>query len=212
MSNTQPPHRLRTILAIGAHPDDLELGCGATLAKLSDGGVHVRALVLSDGLRGHGGDGTDRCEETRGALAQLGVVDVAQACLPDTCLPDATGDILRLIERHCADLAPDRVYTMFRDDRHQDHRAVYDASIVACRSVPQILSYETPSSSPNFAPVVFEPVAPWMDRKVAALRFHASQRHRDYMREDQVRCNAQFRGHQAGLGPSEGFIPYKLVL
>jgi LmbE family N-acetylglucosaminyl deacetylase len=202
---------IKKVLAVGAHPDDLELGCGATLAKLVDMGVRVRALVLSDGLRGMA-ESHDRCAETRAALERLGIVDIALARLPDTDLPSMVPKIVRILEEQCAEFFPDRVYTMFKDDRHQDHRAVYEASIVACRSVPQILSYETPSSWPNFMPVVFEPVENFIDKKVAALQYHISQKHRAYMQEQQVRCNAQFRGNQVGLGPSEGFIPYKLVL
>lgn len=203
--------RIKTALAIGAHPDDLELGCGATLAKLVASGIHVRALVVTDGERG-GGDLHDRCAETRSALQLLGVTDVVQARLPDTSLSSELPALIALIEAQCAELLPDRVFTMFRDDRHQDHRAVYEASIVACRSVRQVFGYETPSSSPHFAPVIFEDVAPYIDTKVEALRLHSSQRHRAYMQEDQIRCNAQFRGHQVGLNASEGFIPYKLVL
>ena len=166
--------KIRKVLAVGAHPDDLELGCGATLAKLVDMGVHVRALILSDGLHGLAGD-HDRCAETRMALGELGITDVVQANLHDTCLPNAAAEIIRSLEAHCADLKPDRVYTMFKEDRHQDHRAVYEMSIVACRSVSQVLSYETPSSWPNFMPTVFEPVGGFMDKKVAALRHHVSQ-------------------------------------
>ncbi|WP_312682847.1 PIG-L deacetylase family protein [Stenotrophomonas chelatiphaga] len=199
------------VLAIGAHPDDLELGCGASLAKLTARGVHVRALVLTDGLRGVAGP-VRRCEETRNALEQLGVTDVVQHRLPDTALPTMQAELIKLIEAHSEDLSPDRVYTMFRDDRHQDHRAVYEASIIACRSVPQILSYETPSSWPNFMPVVFEPVGDHIAEKIAALRHHVSQRDRTYMQASQIFCSAQFRGQQVGLGPSEGFIPYKLAL
>jgi LmbE family N-acetylglucosaminyl deacetylase len=202
---------MNSILAIGAHPGDLELGCGATLAKLSAAGVHVRALVLSDGLHG-ARRADDRCAETRLALRLLGVSDVVQGDLPDTHLPSFVPRIVRMIESHCAEMLPDRVYTMLGDDRHQDHRAVFAASIVACRAVPQVLSYDTPSSWPNFVPTVFEPIERFLDRKVAAIRCHRSQHHRDYMQEAHVRCNAQFRGQQVGVGPSEGFIAYKWVL
>lgn len=202
---------VRRVLAVGAHPDDLELGCGATLAKLVDSGAHVRALVLTEGGAG-AGDGGDRCAETRAALAALGVSDVHQARLPDTGLPGAIAQAVRLLETHCRELEPERVYTMFKDDRHQDHRAVYEASAIACRRVPQLLGYETPSSWPNYMPVVFEPVEDHLARKLAALRFHVSQHHRSYMDPAQILCSARFRGQQVGLGPSEGFIPYKLVL
>ena len=120
--------------------------------------------------------------------------------------------MVEVLNEHIKAFKPVRAYTMFQHDRHQDHRAVYEASIVACRSVRQVFGYETPSSSPHFAPVIFEDVAPYIDTKVEALRLHSSQRHRAYMQEDQIRCNAQFRGHQVGLNASEGFIPYKLVL
>ena len=203
---------IKNVLAVGAHPDDLELGCGATLAKLVAEGVHVRALVLSDGLQGTANGPHDRCAETRSALEELGVTDVLQVRLPDTDLPSVVSKIIAIIESQCEELKPDRVYTMFQHDRHQDHRAVYEASIVACRSVPQILSYETPSSWPNFMPVVFESVDDYIELKISALQYHVSQGHRTYMQAQQIRCNAQFRGHQVGLGPSEGFIPYKLVL
>ena len=202
---------IKRVLAVGAHPDDLELGCGATLAKLVASGIHVRALIFSDGVRGLLED-HDRCAETYVALRRLGVTDIVQSRLPDTQLQSVAPQLVRILETHCEEFRPDRVYTMFKDDRHQDHRAVYEATIVACRSVPQILSYETPSSWPDFMPVVFEFVEEFMTAKVEALKFHVSQKHRAYMLEQQVRCNAQFRGHQVGLGPSEGFIPYKLVL
>lgn len=202
---------VRTVLAVGAHPDDLELGCGATLAKLVRGGVRVRALVLTEGTAGAAA-GQDRCAETRAALGALGVDDLHQARLPDTGLPGALAEAVRLLEAQCRELQPDRVYTMFKDDRHQDHRAAYEACMVACRRVPQLLGYETPSSWPNYVPAVFEPVDDLLERKIAALRCHASQRQRSYMDPAQIRCSARFRGQQVGLGPCEGFIPYRMVL
>jgi LmbE family N-acetylglucosaminyl deacetylase len=202
---------VKTILALGAHPDDLELGCGATLAKLVARGAEVTAVILSDG--GAGADtGFDRSLETREALVALGVQCVVQHAFPDTRLHEHLNDLIAVIEDHVREVAPQRVYTMFHDDRHQDHRAVYQASIVACRRVAQILAYETPSSYPNFVPTVFEPVDDFMERKVEALKLHKSQGDRLYMHEEKIRSAAHFRGVQVELGQTEGFIPYKLVL
>jgi LmbE family N-acetylglucosaminyl deacetylase len=200
-----------TILALGAHPDDLELGCGATLAKLIARGAHVTAVILSDGNFG-ADSGFDRGRETREALAFLGVQTVVQHAFPDTRLHEHLNELIATIEQHVRDVAPQRVYTMFHDDRHQDHRAVYQASIVACRRVPQILAYETPSSYPNFIPTVFEPIDDFIERKVDALKVHRSQGDRLYMHEEKIRSAAHFRGVQVDLGQTEGFIPYKLVL
>ena len=202
---------VETILALGAHPDDLELGCGATLAKLVARGVDVTAVILSDGNIGADSE-FDRSVETREALASLGVRRIVQHMFPDTRLHQHLNEMIAVIEQHVRDVAPQRVYTMFHDDRHQDHRAVYQASIVACRAVPQILAYETPSSYPNFVPTVFEPIDDFVELKVAALKLHKSQGDRLYMHEEKIRSAAHFRGVQVDLGQTEGFIPYKLVL
>lgn len=198
-------------MAIGAHPDDIELGCGATLAKLAAEGTGVRVIVLSAGGQG-AGDDADRCAETRSALSVLGINDVVQFNFPDTDLAGSLTEIIRELEIQNEDFGPVRLYTMFGEDRHQDHRAVYQASMVAFRDTPQVFGYETPSSFPNFMPTVFEQVEAYLDRKIECLALHRSQQHRNYMQPQQVFCTAVFRGNQANAGPSEGFIPYKMVL
>lgn len=203
-------HPLR-ILAIGAHPDDVELGCGGTLVKLSKAGAQVRALIFSRGRRGSMSD-ADRTTETERALATIGVTDVRVCDFEDTRLTYFLNEMVGVIEEEVNALQPHRVYTMFQHDRHQDHRAVYEASAVACRSVPQLLGYETPSSYPNFMPTVFEDIGDHLEVKLSALKCHQSQGQRLYMQEEKVRSAAHFRGVQIGIGPSEGFVPYKLVL
>ena len=200
----------QAVLAIGAHPDDIELGCGGTIAKLTRAGARVRAVVMSRGRRGvlsH----EDRAAETERALALLGVEEVAIYDFADTRLWQHVTEMVAVLETHVRELEPVRVYTMFQHDRHQDHRAVFEASSVACRTVPQLLSYETPSSYPNFVPTLFERIGSGLETKVAALRHHASQGARLYMQEEKVRAAAMFRGAQVTTGPAEGFIPYKLV-
>jgi len=201
----------KSILALGAHPDDLELGCGATLAKLVASGAAVHAVIFTAGDRGGAGD-IDRAEETRAGLALLGITNITVHDFPDTRLHEHLNGLIAAIEQHVARVVPDRVYTMFAQDRHQDHRAIHEASIVACRRVPQILGYETPSSYPNFIPTVFEPVDDYIEQKVASLKVHQSQGSRLYMQEEKIRSAAHFRGVQVDLGQTEGFIPYKLVL
>jgi LmbE family N-acetylglucosaminyl deacetylase len=123
------------ILAIGAHPDDIELGCGGSLAKLARAGARIHALVLSRGGRGcHAG--IDRSDESHRALRRLGVTEVIQQDFPDTRFPACRNDIVAVIEQACAQIAPHRVYTMCGEDHHQDHRTVHEASIIACRQHP----------------------------------------------------------------------------
>lgn len=199
------------ILAIGAHPDDIELGCGGTLAKLTRSGARVAAVVFSKGRRGALCD-TDRAAETKAALRTIGVGDIFIYDFEDTKLWTNLNEMVSVLETHMRRVAPERVYTMFDADRHQDHRAVYEASSIACRGVAQLLGYETPSSYPNFQPRLFEYIGDDLETKVRALQCHRSQDSRLYMQEEKIRAAAHFRGVQVDLGPSEGFVVYKMVL
>jgi len=210
-NDSAEPGRKLSVLAIGAHPDDIELGCGGSLAKLAQEGASIEAVVFSKGRRGALSD-SDRAAETETALRSLGVGKLAIYDFEDTQLWRCVTDLIAMLDRHIAECAPDRVYTMFQHDRHQDHRAVYEASAIACRRVPQLLGYETPSSYPNFLPTVFEAIEDHLETKISALRRHESQGDRLYMQEEKIRSAAHFRGVQVDLGPSEGFIPYKMVL
>lgn len=204
------------IIAIGAHPDDIELGCGASLAKLSKEGFDIFAIVLSNGSKGNPFN-QNRIEETSQALSMLGVNRTFFLDFEDTKLALSLCEIIISLEICLKDISSQsniaRIYTMFEEDRHQDHRAIFDASIVAFRTVAQILCYETPSSSTYFNPKVFERIDEiFLEKKIEALKNHKSQMHRNYMSENFIRSVAIFRGQQAGFPLSEGFIPYKMIL
>lgn len=203
--------RRAAILAIGAHPDDIELGCGGSLLKASRSGQHIRAVIFSKGRRGVLSE-RDREVETRIALGKIGIEDIHIYDFEDTQLCRSLIDLIGVIEKHVEELEPFRAYSMFKEDRHQDHRAVYEASSIACRVVPQFLGYETPSSYPNFRPTIFENIESELEQKISALRCHYSQGARLYMQEEKVRAAALFRGAQINLGPCEGFVPYKMII
>jgi LmbE family N-acetylglucosaminyl deacetylase len=199
------------ILAVGAHPDDIELGCGGSLAKAARTGANIRAVIFSRGRRGVFND-ADRAAETQVALNTIGVQSIRVCDFEDTRLTFALNDMVQVLEDEVRSFRPIRVYTMFQLDRHQDHRAVFEASAIACRSVKQLLGYETPSSYPNFTPTVFQEIGDELEHKIAALKCHKSQGDRIYMQEEKVRSAASFRGVQVDRGPCEGFVPYKMVL
>ncbi|MDU7257603.1 MAG: PIG-L deacetylase family protein [Escherichia coli] len=171
-------NKRKGILAIDAHPDDIELGCGASLARLAP--IHLNFA------------------DTR---AHLQLNDMISA-LEDIIKNQIPSDVEIM-----------RVYTMHDADRHQDHLAVYQASMVACRTIPQILGYETPSTWLSFMPQVFESVKEeYFTVKLAALKKHKSQERRDYMRHDRLRAVAQFRGQQVNSDLGEGFVIHKMIL
>lgn len=200
------------VLAIGAHPDDIELGCGATLAKLLSQGAEVRAVVLCDGSNGADTTQFDRVQETLAALNHLGVTDIVVAQgFPDSRMESKFHEVVSYLEAHVREFQPDRVYTMYDQDRHQDHQTVYRASMVACRQVPQLYGYETPSCWPQFVPHTHVDVTDFFQQKVEALRMHHSQADRDYTQPEDLTISAAFRGRQVRRKYCEGFVIYREV-
>lgn len=84
---------------------------------------------------------------------------------------------------------------------------------MACRSVQQILSYETPSTWASFQPNIYSNITgQHMENKLRALQEHHSQQHRDYMHPEQICSVARFRGQQAGCELGEAFAVHKMVI
>jgi len=209
-----PPERRSTaptsVLAVGSHPDDVELGCGGALVKHAAAGDRVTLLVVSDGEAGPGPVWLRRAEQQASA-ALLGA-EVVYGSLPDGQLGNREIDLVHLIERLIRERAVNCVYTHGRDDTHQDHRAVAVATWGAARRCARVLSYESPSSV-AFAPSVFIDISDALEKKVAALECHASQVGGSAMADvDMVRSVASFRGFQARTRAAEGFIPHRLVM
>jgi len=205
--------KMKHILLVGAHPDDIELGCGASVALLAAQKITMTALVLTAGEKGGNPTKYNRRQEARTALHYLGVQNVVFADLPDTLLFQHFNQLVQVLEHTVKQVQPERVYTHWSEDRHQDHQAVWRASAIACRDVPQTLSYETPSSGLGYLPQTFQPLSNQaMERKLHAIALHASQAQRDYTRPEYCRALAVFRGQQAGTRLAEGFVPYRYLL
>jgi LmbE family N-acetylglucosaminyl deacetylase len=199
----------RRVLALGAHPDDIELGCGATLAKLYDSGHEVHALVMSHGERG--GDASSRPEEARRGATFVGLTSVQVLDLPDRRLADSMMEMADAIEHAIHRLNPDIILTHSRNDLHQDHRAVHEASLRAARRHSAILCYESPSVTDAFQPSFFIDVEDYVDVKVTAVGLHKDQRDKPYMSPERVRGLAVYRGAQAKTRAAEAFEPVRLL-
>lgn len=193
----------RRILAIGAHPDDLELACGGTLAKFADSGNIVHALVLSHG--GEGGDALHRVKEAASGATYMGAHSVAVHNFPDTALEDCANSLVRTIEEAIARVQPDMILTHSGNDQHQDHLAVHRATLRAARQQATILCYESPSATRDFNPSFFVDIGDYVGVKVAAVQAHADQAGKPYMSAERVAGMASFRGGQAKRRHAEAF-------
>ncbi|HIG9582941.1 TPA: PIG-L deacetylase family protein [Escherichia coli] len=206
------------VLVIGAHPDDIELGCGATLAKLYRKNIKLFGIVITQGSEGCAGDSHVRVEETRQALATLGVEKVFCLSFQDRQVYQKVSQVIDSIESIIAQISKEhvsiqRVYIHCPEDRHQDHRAVFDASVVACRDISEVFCYETPSSRMHFVPNYWEELKDiHLMQKIESLKKHESQKERYYMQPESVRTVALFRGEQVGCQYCEAFYIYKMIM
>lgn len=195
------------VLAVGAHPDDVELGCGATLLRHVARGDGVTILVMTAGQRGRV-DGMSRQVEQEDAAARLGV-DLRWGGFPDGSIPDGP-EAIAVIDDAIAATGAEVLYIHARHDTHQDHRATATASMAAGRRLPTVLQFETPSTL-NFEPTIYVDVAETLDAKLAALRSHLSQVLREGPVDlEAIEAQARFRGSQGRIRYAEGFEAARL--
>jgi LmbE family N-acetylglucosaminyl deacetylase len=190
------------MLAIGAHPDDVELGCGGSISVASSLGVKVIAVYLTKGEKS--GNPEIRREESLHALKLLGVTEVHFGNFPDTEIPSSS-KVINFLENFCRKENVDTVLTHTINDSHQDHRQVGFLSLSAFRSVPRILAYETPRVTSAFSPTYFVDISNVIDNKWAALKCHLTQNNKRYLAYESMINLASFRGNQVNVRAAEGF-------
>jgi LmbE family N-acetylglucosaminyl deacetylase/CheY-like chemotaxis protein len=188
-----PDAPTETVLAIGAHPDDVEIGVAGALTAHGAAGHAVNILTLS---RGAEGGVTDlRVAESQAAATLLGA-RLFMEDLEDTRIPSGHPTV-GLIERVVDLVAPTVVYTHSFHDTHQDHRAVHEATMVAARRVPRISCYQSPSATVDFRPNRFVPIADFVEAKQQAIDAFATQSDRDYLQREVVTATARYWGRFA---------------
>jgi LmbE family N-acetylglucosaminyl deacetylase len=195
--------RSRRILVVGAHPDDIEIACGAAMAKLHDTGHVIWGLVMTQGERG--GDSSVRPGEARNGATFLGLDNVRLCRFPDTRLSEQGVPMIAAIEEQIALCKPDMIFTHSLHDLHQDHRAVHEATLRAARNHDTIFCYESPSVTQEFVPTFFIDVTNYIDVKIESIREHWDQRGKPYVQSERVKGVAVFRGGQAKLRYAEAF-------
>ena len=201
------------VLCLGAHCDDIEIGCGGTLLTLArqDPGLAVEWVVLS-------GDDERAREAQRSADAFLAGVAARRLVVErfrDGYLPYQGERVKDYFEALKARVDPDVVFTPYRDDWHQDHRFVAELTWSTFRD-HVILEYETPKydPEPDGAPNLLVP----LDDDVAEakvrhlLACYASQASKPWFTRDVFVGALRLRGIQARARFAEAFYARKLVL
>ncbi len=193
------------ILAIGAHPDDVELGCAGTLLRYARNGHNVYYLIMSEGTQG--GDPSRRRQEQEEAARRVGVKNVFWGNWPDTQFT-VSREMVDFIEKVCKEALPDEIYVNYPDDSHQDHRALAQCVVSATRHIPRILFYEDYTSL-SFNPDIFVDISDVVDEKIEVVKIHRSQIDKQHPTVldmlESVRAVAHYRGFQGKVRYAEGF-------
>ncbi len=201
------------ILAIGAHPDDIEIGCAGSLLNYKNEGHDLYLMVMTQGEGGGRAD-TRRHEQNESAEI-LGCRDVIWGTYKDTELNNRMTSMIHDIEAVLKGISPDICFVNYYDDSHQDHRALNRAAVSASRYTKNVLFYEVPTTQ-NFSPSVFMNIKNTMSGKIEALLAHTSQAEKTNIEGlsivDIAKAAAVFRGIQGRVELAEGFVPLRLFL
>lgn len=198
------------ILAIGAHPDDIELGCGGYILKAKDNGAKVYGLTLTKGERG--GDKDNRREKEANRSADFMDLDGYWILdLPDTHLLDKANELKEAIDAIIKKIGPSVVLTHSPYDSHGDHRAVFAATMEAARMAPTILCYESVSTPEDFRPDFYVDITGYLKDMLKAVGLHKTQSGKTYMNPELLKGRAAHRGIQCGVPYASAFKVYRII-
>ncbi len=201
------------ILCLGAHCDDIEIGCGGTLlnflTRYPDTEVH---WIVFSGSR-------SRRDETKNAAKQIigesNLANVHFFEFRDGYLPYQGADVKESLHRLSQDVQPELIFTHHRKDAHQDHRLVSELTWNLFRD-HLILEYEIPKYDGDLGkPNLYVPLdLPTADRKVRILlQTFESQANKHWFSDETFRSLMHLRGIEAGRNQryAEAFYCRKLL-
>jgi LmbE family N-acetylglucosaminyl deacetylase len=201
------------ILAVGAHPDDIEIGCSGNLLKYANAGHDVYFFVMTSGEMG--GEAEIRKEEQARSAKIMNARDLFWGEYNDTKLAAHLNNMISDIEALVKKIQPDFVFVNYGEDTHQDHRVLSRAAVSATRYVKNVIFYETPTTT-KFSPTLFVDLKDTMDKKIAVLLAHKSQVEKTNIEGlsivDIANSMAVFRGVQGRVVLAEGFMPLRLFV
>jgi LmbE family N-acetylglucosaminyl deacetylase len=214
---------MRKILAIGAHPDDLEFGCFGTLKKHIDDGDNVTLLIMTqsdvkDAYTGKVTRDSNISKNEATKAAELLGAELILGPFQDTKVP-FNSESVKFIENIIKEKKINWIYTHWAGDTHQDHINTLSATMAASRLVKNVLCYEQvplPRITTTY-PVAnyYVDISKTLNIKLEGCKAHKSQidkfAEHGFDMVDNVKTLAKFRGNQCGLKYAEAFNILKMV-
>jgi len=201
------------VLAVGAHPDDVEIGCGGAVSLHAKNGDNVIILIMIEPVSYHYSGKVIRSEE-EGATESLNAAKVMGAKLINLGFKDKnvpySQETIEAINKIIDDYEIEIIYTHWYHDTHQDHKRTTESVISAGRYVNNILMYEPEypagRSYLGFRNQYYVDISPEFETKMEALKQHKSQikRYGDRFLQA-VEARARHRGYEIGTNYAECF-------
>jgi len=192
----------KAALAVGAHPDDIEIGCAGTLMILKDKGYEIFGIIATHG--DIGGDKTLRHSEALNSWNVMGFneknlifLDYSDGFVKDDA--EAVEKIKTLIKK----ITPEIVFTMSSGDVHQDHRYICNAVKSACGyKVPRILEFPLNNiDDSNF----FVDIKTKRQEKIKAIECHKSQIEKGSVSLESIDLVSKIKAFKCSREYVEGF-------
>ena len=200
----------KRVLFLGAHPDDIELGCGALLHHIVKQ-TEVLCVTLSDNQKNP--DLKNVKDEHYEAMAVLGVSKEKIVLGPFTTriFPDARQEILEYFLQFRKDFKPDLIFVHSKQDMHQDHNTMTDEALRAFRGIT-VLGFDVVRSTHNFFPhFLVEVTEEDVNKKIEALSKYETYRDRYYFNAELTRSIMVRHGALAERPFAEGFDILRIV-
>jgi LmbE family N-acetylglucosaminyl deacetylase len=196
------------ILAVGAHPDDIEFGCYGTLSHYSNLKNSINFILFSSGEKLEKIELREK-EAIESAKQINAKIDFLR--FPDTEVKVSSESIDKFREL-INEIKPDTLLVHHPNDNHQDHRATTQICLSTSDFFNKILFYEGPASH-NFSPIIYFKIDEHFDKKINALKIFKSQKMRPYLDFESVKGLARYRAYQCGLygHMCEAFSCYKWI-
>jgi LmbE family N-acetylglucosaminyl deacetylase len=201
----------RRILCLGAHSDDIEIGCGGTLLTLSQ--RHTDLEILWVVFSGEGARTREARQSAQRFLKSFAVRKIVVKSFDGSFFPYQGVAIKKYFEQ-LKSFEPDLVFTHYRNDRHQDHRVLSDLAWNTFRN-HAILEYEIPKYDGDLGiPNVFVPLDPEVVKTKTELVCKAfqTQRNKHWFSEDTFLSLMRLRGIECASQYAEAFHGRKLVV
>jgi LmbE family N-acetylglucosaminyl deacetylase len=220
---------IKKLLVVAPHPDDELLGCAGTIKRLTEKGAEVWVLILSRGKKGIYSE--DRIRNVRKeAIEAHNLLGVKITKFFDYSAPEldlvSVSTLSRAISEVVQQFRPDAVFLPHRGDLHHDHKAVYNAGLVAVRPngdylIKKVFSYETlsetewaaPFSDDAFVPDFFVNISESVNAKMEAIKCYKSQL-REFPNSrslEAIEALAKFRGSTVRINRAEAFMTIRII-